>query len=130
MTTRVLTMEEIESVCETLSYIPTRNVRGLGNGTASILYDQWTPNSVCVHSHIPAPRFLTRGFLTNMFRYPFSHVDWIIGVTPGDNEKALAFNRRIGFAVRDRLPNGFARGVDTVYQVMHHSTCKYWRRPT
>lgn len=129
MTTRVLTMEEIEAVCEKLSYIPTRNVRGLGNGTASILYDAWTPNSVCVHSHIPEPRFLTRGFLTNMFRYPFSNVDWVIGVTPGDNAKALAFNKRIGLREVYRLPEGFAKGIDTVYQVMHHSTCSYWRRP-
>ncbi len=130
MTTRALNEEEIEAVCEKLSYIPTRNVRGLGNGTAAILFDNWTPNSVCVHSYIPEPRYLTKGFLREMFRYPFEHVDWIIGVTPGDNEKALAFNRRIGFAVRDRLPQGFAKGVDTVYQVMHHSTCRYWKRPT
>ncbi len=98
----------IEYVCVKLSYIPTRNVTGLRNGTACILYDNWTPNSVCVHSYIPEPRYLTKGFLSNMFRYAFSNVDWIIGVTPGDNEKALAFNRRIGWAVRDRRPNGFA----------------------
>ncbi len=140
MATRELTMAEIEAVCETLSYVPTRNVRGLGNGSASILYDQWAPNSVCVHSHIPEPRYLTRGFLSNMFRYPFSNVDWIVGVTPGDNEKALAFNKRIGFTEAYRLPEGFsasrwqdgrliARGVDHVFQIMHHSTCRYWRRP-
>ncbi len=129
MSTRELTADEIEAVCAKLSYIPTRNVRGLGNGTASIIYDQWCPNSVCVHSHIPEPRYLTRGFLTNMFRYPFSNVDWIIGVTPGDNEKALAFNKRLGFTVRDRLPQGFDKGVDTVYQVMHYKACRFYQRP-
>lgn len=129
MTTRVLTPAEIQAVGQTLSYYPTGNARGLGNGTASILFDNWTKNSVCVHSHIPEPRFLTKGFLSDMFRFPFSHVDWIIGVTPGDNTKALAFNVRIGFEVVYRLPDGFARGVDTVFQTMHYSQCRYFRRP-
>ena len=141
MTTQKMELGYIEHVCEKLSYIPTRNVIGLYNGTACILYDNWTPNSVCVHSYIPEPRYLTKGFLREMFRYPFSNVDWIIGVTPGDNEKALAFNRRIGFTRHAVLTHGFsaeqfqdgqiiAKGIDTVYQVMHHSTCKYWKRPS
>jgi hypothetical protein len=118
----------IEQVCRKLHYIPSGNVTGLHNGSACILYDQWTPNSVCVHSYIPDPRFLTKGFLVEMFRYPFTNVDWVIGVTPGDNAKALAFNQRIGFTERDRLPQGFAKGVDTVVQVMHYSECRWWRR--
>jgi hypothetical protein len=124
-----MTNDEIERVCEKLSYIPTRNVKGLANGTASILYDGWSPNSVCVHSYIPEPRYLTKGFLREMFRYPFSNVDWILGITPGDNFKALAFNRRIGFDEVYRLPWGFSKEVDTVFQRMHHTQCKYWRRP-
>lgn len=119
----------IEHVCSKLSYIPTRNVVGLRNGTACILYDNWCPNSVCVHSYIPEPKFLTKGFLREMFRYPFSNVDWAIGVTPGDNTKALEFNRRIGLREVYRLPGGFSREVDQVFQIMHHSECKYWRRP-
>ncbi len=128
MTTRALTTDEIEWVCEKLSYIPTRNVRGLGNGTAAILFDQWTPNSVCVHSYIPEPRYLTKGFLREIFRYPFSNVDWILGITPGDNKKALEFNQRIGFHRVYVLPSGFDKGIDTVMQAMHHTGCKYYRR--
>jgi hypothetical protein len=119
----------IQAVCEQLSYVPTINVRGLHNGSACILYDGWTHNSVCVHSYIPEPRFLTKGFLRDMFRYAFTNVDWIIGVTPGDNAKALAFNERLGFTVRDRLPEGFAKGIDTVVQVMFYTDCKWWKRP-
>lgn len=129
MSTEKMLDWEIEAVCRILHYIPTKNVVGLHNGSACILYDNWTPNSVCVHSYIPEPRYLTKGFIREFFRYPFSHVDYVIGVTPGDNEKALAFNKRIGFIETYRLVEGFAKGIDTVYQVMHHSTCKYWRRP-
>lgn len=129
MATERMLPRHIEHVCDILHYYPTRNATGLHNGTACIIYDNWTPNSVCVHSYIPEPRYLTKGFLREMFRYPFSHVAWIIGVTPGDNEKALAFNQRIGFTPMIRLHEGFAKGVDQVFQTMHYSTCKYWRRP-
>ncbi len=129
MTTTLMSPHHINRVCTTLSYIPTRNVVGLHNGSACILYDNWTPNSVCVHSYIPEPRYLTKGFICEFFRYPFSHVDYVIGVTPGNNHKALAFNKRIGFNEDYRLLNGFDKGVDQVYQVMHHAECKYYRRP-
>jgi len=129
MTTSKMREWHIEYVCNKLSYIPTKNVTGLTNGSACFLFDNWTPNSVCVHSYVPDPGALGKGFIRDCFRYVFSNVDWLIGVTPGDNEKALAFNARLGFSVRDRLPQGFARGIDTVYQVMHYKACKWWRRP-
>lgn len=118
----------VERVCDELSYIPTRNVVGLTNRSAYFLFDNWTPNSVCAHSLVPDPKGLTRGFLRDCFRYAFANVDWLIGVTPGDNEKALLFNKRLGFSVRDVLPQGFAKGVDTVYQVMHYRSCRWWKR--
>ena len=124
MTTRAMTADEIATTLLALSYHPHTNVTGLCNGTARILYDGWMQNAVYVHSHIPEPRYLTKGFLREMFRYPFEHVDWIIGVTPGFNEKALAFNRRIGFDVSWTLPSGYAKGVDLVYQTMHHRNCR------
>jgi hypothetical protein len=127
--TEPMSPQHIAEVCAKLSYVPTLNVRGIHNGSAAILFDQWTHNSVCVHSYIPEPRFLTKGFLSDMFRYGFSNCDWIIGVTPGDNAKALAFNERLGFTVRDRLPEGFAKGIDTVVQVMFYTDCKWWKRP-
>lgn len=129
MATEKMTTWQIDAVCDILHYIPTRNATGLHNGSACIVYDYWCPNSVCVHSYIPEPRFLTKGFLREMFRYPFSNVDWVIGVTPGDNLKALEFNRRIGFKETYRLMFGFDKTVDQVYQTMWHADCKYWRRP-
>ncbi len=128
MSTKKMDRRHIAQVCDALHYIPTMNVTGLHNVSACILYDNWTPNSVCVHSWIPEPRYLTKGFLREMFRYPFSNVDFIVGVTPGDNTRALAFNKRIGFSEKYRLVNGFARGVDHVFQVMHYTECRYWRR--
>ena len=129
MSTQKMSSIYVDDVCEILHYIPTKNVVGIRNGTACILYDNWTPNSVCVHSYVPEPRYLTKGFLREMFRYPFSNVDFVLGVTPGDNTRALAFNKRIGFTEAYRLPSGFARGVDQVFQVMSYKDCRYWRRP-
>ena len=128
MSTEKMTDDQIEIVCNLLHYIPTRNVVGLRNGTACFLFDNWAPNSVCAHSFIGYPGDLTRGFLRDTFRYVFSNVDWLIGVTPGDNVKALAFNKRIGFKETYRLMFGFDKTVDQVYQTMWHEDCKYWRR--
>lgn len=132
---RAMTPAEVFAVGERIQYVPTANARGLCNGDeetplgACILYDSWCPNSVCVHSYIPHPRFMTKGFLREMWRYPLEHVDWVIGVTPGDNARALAFNKRIGLTEVYRLKDGWATGVDQVFQTAHYSTCRWWKRP-
>ena len=127
--TQEMSQRQIANVCRQLSYIPTLNVKGLRNREAYFLFDNWTPNSCCAHSYVSNPKDLTRGFLRDCFRYVFSNVDWLIGVTPGDNERALRFNRKLGFKVHSTLPDGFARGVDTVMQAMYYTDCRFWRRP-
>lgn len=136
MTARAMTSAEIAETCEILHYHPHSNISGLCNGSARILYDGWSNNDksrpggmVYVHSLIPEPRFLTKGFLREMFRYAFQTVDWVVGVTPGFNTRALAFNKRLGFRPMWQLPHGYARGVDLHYQMMHYSTCRFWQRP-
>lgn len=136
MTTRAMNGLEIADACMQLHYHPHSNVSGLINGTARILMDGWSNNDkarpggmVYVHSLIPDPRYVTKGFLREIFRYPFEIVDWLVGVTPAHNTKALAFNHRIGFTVAHTLTNGYAKGVDLIFQRMHHSSCRYYRRP-
>ncbi len=130
MTTRAMTAAEIADTCLILQYHPHSNITGLCNGSARILFDGWTLGSVYVHSFIPEPRYLTKGFLREMFRYAFENVDWIVGVTPGNNEKALAFNARLGFRPAMCLPGGFKKGVDLLYQIMHYRDCRYYQRET
>src|SRR6187551_1656279 len=110
MAVRQMTRTEIAEACGILSYHPHSNVSGLCNGSARILYDGWTNSdrsrpggTVYVHSLIPEPRFLTKGFLREMFRHAFDHVDWVVGVTPGFNTRALSFNERLGFRIGPTL---------------------------
>ncbi len=132
MTTRAMTAAEIADTCLILQYCPHANISGLINGSARVMYDNWAPGSVNVHSFIPEPRFVTKGFLEAIFHYPFGNggVDWIVGVTPGNNEKALAFNARLGFRPAMCLPGGFKKGVDLIYQIMHYSDCRYYTMET
>lgn len=129
MAVRQMSPEEIAETCAILQYAPHANITGLCNGSARILYDGWTMGMTYVHSLIPEPRYLTKGFLREMFRYAFEHVDWVVGVTPAFNHKALAFNRRLGFAPSLILPGGYRPGVDLIYQTMYHMQCRYYQRP-
>jgi hypothetical protein len=136
MAVRAMDRWEIREACEILHYHPHTNVSGLCNGTARILYDSWTNNDknrpggmVYVHSLIPEPRFLTKGFLREMFKYAFETVDWVVGVTPGCNNRALLFNARLGFEPCMILPSGYAKGIDLCFQRMHYQSCRYYQRP-
>lgn len=136
MSTRKLEAAEIAAVCEILHYHPHTNVSGVANGSATVLYDGWSNNDktqpggmVYVHSYIPEPKYVTKGFLREIFRYAFETVDWVVGVTPGFNNKALLFNSRLGFEPCMILPSGYAKGIDLCFQRMYYQSCRYWQRP-
>lgn len=129
------TEDEMLFVCQTLGYIPTFQVRGVAqrgeDGTleACILYDTWTENSVQVHSYIREGCRPSRLWLREIFRFPFENGrDLIIGLTPSYNEKALRFNKHIGFTVKYVQKDGFAKGVDNVLQEIRESECKWYKR--
>ena len=49
----------------------------------------------------------------------------MIGVVPATNEKALKFDKHIGFKEVVRIPDGFDHGVDYVVMTYLKSECKY-----
>ncbi len=95
---------------------------------AVVGYDYWTPNSVQMHIWIQSPKaFSSRQFIREAFRYPFEICGrgLVIGVTPGDNAKALEFNRRIGFREVYRIKDGWSLGTDVVIQEMRRAECRW-----
>lgn len=96
----------------------------------TILYDQWTPNSVQMHSWIKRKNVLTRKFLREAFRFPFGigGRDWVYGLTPGDNEVALEFNKHVGFERFGELPAGWTKLVPIIVQRMRYDQCVWYRR--
>jgi hypothetical protein len=93
-------------------------------------YDFWTPNAVQMHIWIKHPEaYLSKEFIQECFGYPFgSGRNLVIGVTPGDNERALEFNRKIGFKEAHRIKDGWSLGTDMVIQEMRRDECRWLSR--
>lgn len=127
------TPQESAYFCSLLSYYPTANFRGIklksGNKVLAVTgYDMWTPNSVQMHVWIQSAKALfSKKFIQESFRYPFEicHRGLVIGITPGDNKRALEFNRRVGFKIVHRVPDGWEPGTDVVIQEMRKEHCRW-----
>lgn len=126
---------ELDLLCEMTGYVPTRNLKGIalreGYDTVAVVgYDWWTPNSVQMHVWISTPAALTRKFIEECFRYPFLQAGrgLVVGVTPGDNARALNLNSKLGFRPVHRIKDGWAAGIDMVLQEMTREECRWLRR--
>ena len=118
---------DLDEFCRLVNYQRTPNLRGMklvlaGKICACAGFDSWTPNSVQVH--VWGVRF-TRQFIREVCKYMFVACKkrLAIGVTPGDNAKALDFNRRIGFRVVHVIPDGWDLGTSMVIQELRINEC-------
>lgn len=128
------TPHDLFHMCERLTYTPAAGIKGIklvrkGLTHAIAAYDHWTPNSVQMHIWTLGDP-ITRYFIKEGFRYPFEMCGrgLVIGVTPGDNAKALEFNRRLGFRETYRVTDGWSLGTDVVIQEMRRQECRWLRR--
>lgn len=126
---------DIQLFIEATSYKPTAQFKAIvlkvgGEIHAMAGYDFWTPNAVQMHIWIKHPEaYLSREFIQEGFGYPFgSGRNLVIGVTPGDNERALAFNQKIGFVEKYRIKDGWSLGTDMVIQEMRRENCRWLPR--
>ncbi len=95
---------------------------------AVIMYDGWTWSAVHMHSWIATKGTVSREFLREAARYPFSTGRKVlIGITPGNNAPALKFNSHYGFKETHRITDGCAPGVDMVIQEMRPDDCRWLR---
>lgn len=130
------TAQEIAYFCSLINYYPTSNFRAIklvksGRVLAVTGYDYWTPNCVEMHIWIQSPKaFWSRKFIQECFRYPFEICNRgiVIGVTPGDNRRALEFNRRVGFKEVHRVKDGWSLGTDVVIQEMRKEHCRWLKQ--
>lgn len=124
---------DIQRFLEATSYHPTDQFKaivmrdGAGEIQAMAGYDYWTPNAVQMHIWIAHPEaYLSKEFIQEGFGYPFSSGrSLVIGVTPGDNTRALEFNRKIGFVEKHRIKDGWSLGTDMVIQEMRRDDCRW-----
>lgn len=99
-----------------------------GEISAVVVYD--TFSDVDCHVHLASDgtgKWLTRGFLTAGFSYPFIQCGFesITGIAAADNEEALRLNAHFGYervGVRRKAMTG---GRDAVIFEMMRDTCRF-----
>lgn len=126
-------LRETAYFCELLKLRPTSNFRGIkltkdDKVLAVAGYDDFTLNAVQMHIWIANPKgFWSKQFIQECFRFPFEicNLGIVIGVTPGDNTRALEFNRRVGLKETYRVKDGWSPGTDMVIQEMRREHCRW-----
>lgn len=89
-----------------------------GSIVAAVILDNWTHTAVQMHQWVGHPMVLRHGWLEEIYQFVFQDAgrDIIIGLVPGNNEKALKFNEHLGFKEVYRIKEGF--GPDEDYVIM------------
>ena len=99
-----------------------------GRVAAIAVMDTWSVNACYIHVTIFNPMVLRHGFQEEVFSFVFqSGRKVIIGRTPSDNEKALKFNRHMGFEEIARIPDAYEEGIDCVITQLRKENCKWLR---
>jgi hypothetical protein len=94
---------------------------------AAAVFDTWTLESVNVHLAIDNPMAIRRGLFTEVAVHAYVQNDRkrMFGLVPGNNEKALRLNEKIGFREVARVPDGIHTGVDTVVMRLDREDCRW-----
>ena len=127
------TMEEFLWFKERTHVIRCEDTQGIvavdrgGDILAVCVADSFSPDSCNVHMAIDNPHVIRRGFLSEIARHLFvtcgrSH---IFGLVPSTNQKALKFDKHIGFEEVCRIPDGVGTGVDYIVLRMDKATCPW-----
>ncbi len=102
-------------------------INGRGACVGACVMDSWSNTSVQVHIWIGNPMAIRHGFLHEIAEHVYVTCkrDVMIGIVPGDNAKALKFDKHIGFEEVARIKDGFNRGVDYVILEMRRENCRW-----
>lgn len=100
-----------------------------GKVVAAVVFDSWSNTSVQAHIWIENVFAIRHGLLREAARYAFEEAGCLvmIGVVPGNNAKALKFDKHIGFTEVARIKDGFDVGVDYHILEMRKEDCPWLR---
>jgi RimJ/RimL family protein N-acetyltransferase len=101
-----------------------------GAPAAVVVYSNWQVHRCELSIAADSQRWCSRPFIRACFEYPFlrNSLDFVYGMVEADNERALDFERRLGFVEEARVRGWFARGttrVDGVMMVMRRESCRW-----
>lgn len=120
-------------VQEAVKCIPMADTRGIvavddeGKLLAAGVADTFSHTTCQVHMVIKNPMVLRHGWLEEIFNYVFVTCNRlaIVGMVPGDNDKALKLNKHVGYEEVYRIKEGFNVGVDYVIMEMRREQCRW-----
>lgn len=89
-----------------------------------VWYEDFNKKSVTCHIYIE--KGLNRQYLHTIFDYPFVQlgVDKIIGPVKSNNQKAIDFDKKLGFKEEARLLDAFP-DADLIFFVMNKENCRF-----
>lgn len=128
------TENELQWISEKLELIKDGGIRGIsvlsdkGELYGVCAMDQWSGASVQLHIVIDNPLCLKgHMFLREVFNYIFNTAGRMVamGFVASDNEKALRFDKKIGFKEIARVKDGIRAGTDTVILALHRNDCRW-----
>lgn len=92
--------------------------------TAGVVYDMFNGRSICMHVAIERP--VSRKFTRMAFDYPFNQlkVSKVLGLVDSTNEKALRFDRLLGFVEEARI-EGAGKTGDLLILSMTRQQCRW-----
>ena len=98
------------------------SIRDDGSISAAVAFGSWTPESCFMHVAFDNPHSLSKSLLKAALEYPFKSigVKAIYGLTPKDFDKAIRFNKKVGF-------KQIAETVDCVLLELRREDCKYFK---
>ncbi len=127
------TEEEFLWFKERTSVIRCEDTQGIvathesGRILAVCVADSFGPDNCNVHMCIDSPLVIKHGFLNEIGRHLFEVCGRkrIFGLVPSNNDKALKFDKHIGFTEVCRIPDGVAEGVDYIILRMDKADCPW-----
>lgn len=121
-------------LCERIGYMPTPHIRCIGNvsKTGKILgvvgFDGW--NGASCQMHVAGEgNWVSRELIKATFDYAFNvaGLKVVLGLVPSGNDKALRFDRHVGFTEVARIEGGHPDG-DLVILQLRREDCRYLRK--
>ena len=97
---------------------------------AVVVYTFWSGADIAMHvAAVPGRRWLTRGFLRAVFRYPFVQLGCrrVTGYVPALNADALRFDAHLGFRREGVMREALDNGEDVIVLGMLERECRWHR---
>lgn len=121
-------------LCERIGYVPTphlrciANIRKDGKILGVVGFDGW--NGASCQMHVAGEgNWVTRDLLIAVFDYVFRLADCsvVLGLVPSGNDKALRFDKHVGFIEVARVKHAHPDG-DLVVLQLRREDCRYLRK--